>query len=142
MMSFLLVSWTRGQDPDESCGLANGSARAAYSGGCSRGSGTMLAVAVIACGAVTALGLTTSSAALLSRQNLVHAADASAIAASDTRNGFTAGDPCRSARLVAAAFDAHVSLCRPCAEDMCIEVTSSFLGIAFSARSRARGAVA
>lgn len=107
-----------------------------------RGSGTLLSIALIACGASTALALTASSAAALSRQNLLHAADASALAAADSRNGFSDGDPCETAALVAAAFGARVSACQPCADAMCVEVSGAFLGIAFTARARASGAVA
>jgi hypothetical protein len=109
---------------------------------CVCGAGTLLSVALIACGALIGLGLTATSAAALARQNLVHAADASALAAADTRNGFVDGDPCARATTVATAFDARISQCRPCEDDMCVEVSATFLGIAFSARARASGAVA
>ncbi|SKC61790.1 hypothetical protein SAMN06309945_2140 [Okibacterium fritillariae] len=109
---------------------------------CRCGSGTLLSVALIACGAMTAIGLTASTAAALARQNLNHAADASALAASDTRNGFSDGEPCARAGSVAAAYDARVTQCRPCGDDMCVEVSDVFLGLAFSARARASGAIA
>jgi len=107
-----------------------------------RGSGTLLSVAVIACGASTAIALTASSAAVLSRQNLIHAADASALAAADSLNGFSNGAPCDDAARVAAAFGARVSVCQPCADAMCVKVSDVFLGIAFTARARATGAAA
>lgn len=109
---------------------------------CACGAGTLLSVALIACGAVIGVGLTATAAATLARQNLVHAADASALAAADTRNGFAAGDPCARATTVASAFDARISQCRPCEEDMCVEVSDTFLGIVFLERARATGTIA
>lgn len=111
-------------------------------GSCARGSGTLLSVAVIACGASIAVALAASGGAVLARQNLVHAADGSALAAADARNGYSDADPCDVAAIVAAAFDTHVSVCQPCDDAMCVEVSDAFLGIPFTARARASGAAA
>jgi hypothetical protein len=111
-------------------------------GSCTRGSGTLLSVALIACGASIAVVLAASSGAALARQNLMHAADGSALAAADSRNGFADADPCKAAATVAAAFNARVSACQPCDDAMCVEVSDAFLGLPFTARARASGAVA
>lgn len=111
-------------------------------GSCIRGSGTLLSVALIACGASITVALAASSGAALARQNLMHAADGSALAAADSRNGFSDADPCEAAALVAAAYNARVSVCHPCDDAMCVEVSDAFLGISFTARARASGVVA
>ncbi|WP_077055231.1 hypothetical protein [Leifsonia sp. ALI-44-B] len=72
----------------------------------------------------------------------MHAADGSALAAADSRNGFSDADPCEAAALVAAAYNARVSVCHPCDDAMCVEVSDAFLGISFTARARASGVVA
>lgn len=107
-----------------------------------RGSGTMLSVGLIACGAALAVALAATSGASLARQNLTHAADAAALAAADTHSGFVDGAPCDRARSTASAFGASVSLCAPCGGDHCVEVTDTFLGIAMAVRSRAGAAAA
>ena len=111
-------------------------------GSCTRGSGTLLSVALIACGASIAVALAALSGAALARQNLMHAADGSALAAADSRNGFSDADPCDAAAIVAEAFDARVSVCQLCDDAMCVEVSDAFLGISFTARARASGAPA
>jgi secretion/DNA translocation related TadE-like protein len=90
--------------------------------------GTTVAVAL------TAIGL---GSALVVRQRVVAAADASALAAADTLLGVVPGDPCAHAAQVAAAHRVALTECELVGAEARIRVGASTLGLPISAESRA-----
>ena len=76
-----------------------------------RGSGGVLAVAVLAMLAVLALAAVGVGAALAARQRVIAAADAGALAASDTALGIHPGIPCEVAADVVHAHRATLAAC-------------------------------
>ncbi|MEL4320112.1 Rv3654c family TadE-like protein [Leifsonia sp. YIM 134122] len=102
-----------------------------------RGSGTVLAVALI--GAVVALALVAASVlgALVVRQRVSAAADAAAIAGADVAMGAVAGVVCDAAAQAAEANAAGVDDCSVDGETVTVEVSAMWVGIPVRARSRA-----
>lgn len=102
-----------------------------------RGSGAVLALAVVGATVVMALAALTLGSALVVRQRVIGAADASALAAADTASGAFAGDPCPTAQRVARANGAVLSACRIDGLIATVEASARFGLIPVSAHSRA-----
>ncbi len=102
-----------------------------------RGTGVVLAVAILA--AVTTLaGSVVGLGALLAvRQHVIGGADAAALAGADVAIGIAPGDPCTVAAHVAAAAGMRLERCE--VDGLVVTVTgaSSVAGVPISARSRA-----
>lgn len=102
-----------------------------------RGSGGVLALAALAMLAVLALAAVGVGAALAARQRVIAAADAGALAASDTALGIHPGVPCDRA---AAVVTAHDAVLRACTLDGLVATVTSCATIAtveVCARARA-----
>ncbi len=76
-----------------------------------RGSGGVVALALLAVLAVVALASAAMGAALATRQRVVAAADAGALAAADTAIGLHPGVPCEVAERVVEAHAAELLAC-------------------------------
>lgn len=102
-----------------------------------RGSGGVLALAALAMLAVLTLATVGVGAALAARQRVIAAADAGALAASDTALGIHPGLPCAVAAEVVAAHRASLVTCE--LEGVVATVTTSgrVAGFVVEARSRA-----
>jgi secretion/DNA translocation related TadE-like protein len=112
-------------------------ARARSAVRCDRGSGGVLAIAVVAVLAVVALSAVTVGAALAQRQRAVGAADAGALAAADTALGIHPGVPCAAAAAVVAAHGAELAACDVAGVVATVEVHANILGMPVSVRARA-----
>ncbi|TBN55411.1 hypothetical protein EYE40_14470 [Glaciihabitans arcticus] len=100
-----------------------------------RGSGSILAVALIA-GTLCLLALLLPLQFALARgQSLAGAADAAALAAADVSSGAVAGFPCESAAVVARANGAELEACELDGLVATVRVTGTVLG--FSVRAAA-----
>ncbi|TFV96990.1 hypothetical protein E4M00_13125 [Leifsonia flava] len=110
---------------------------AARSLGDARGSGTVLAIALI--GAVVALALVAASVlgGLVVRQQVSAAADAAALAGADVAMGAVAGVVCDAAARAAEANAAAMNGCSVDGETVTVEVSSMWMGMPVRARSRA-----
>jgi secretion/DNA translocation related TadE-like protein len=76
-----------------------------------RGSGSILAVSILAA-MVTAVGvLLPTTAVAVGRARASNASDAAALAAADVASGLLPGSPCEAAEVVAAANGATLSAC-------------------------------
>lgn len=102
-----------------------------------RGSGGVLAVAVLAACVIVGSAALALAGGLAARQQVIAAADAAALAAADTALGVVPGDPCRSAARLAAEHGAGLAACR--VEGLVVTVTTTrvVLGVAVSATARA-----
>ncbi len=94
-----------------------------------RGSGSVLTVSIV--GAVVALTLIAipSYAGLATRQSLIGAADAAALAAADTASGAVAGVPCDRAAEVATANGARLDACEVDGYVVTVAVSRPVVGI-------------
>lgn len=101
------------------------------------GAGGVLALAVIGATLTVALAALALGSALTTRQRLVAAADAAALAAADTLLGVVPGDPCTRAREVTAAHEVILTGCALAGAEARITVAVSMLGVPISAESRA-----
>lgn len=102
-----------------------------------RGSGGILALAVLALMAVLALAVVGVGVALAARQRVVAAADAGALAAADMALGIHPGVPCQAAAAVVEAHDAVLSECRIEGVVATITASANFAGIPISVSARA-----
>jgi secretion/DNA translocation related TadE-like protein len=102
-----------------------------------RGSGSILAVAVMASVLAVAGMMVPVTAALVVKQRVAGAADAAALAAADTASGLLAGFPCEAAGRAARANDAEIGSC--VIEGMMATVTAraNYLGLAITVSARA-----
>jgi len=102
-----------------------------------RGSGAVLALALVM--AVVTIGLSgvTLAAALTARQRVIGAADLAALAAADAASGAIPGQPCAVAAEVASGNDARLTVCRSSGLVVSVTVVGAFAGIPIDARSRA-----
>ncbi|MGN6428294.1 MAG: Rv3654c family TadE-like protein [Leifsonia sp.] len=114
---------------------AHGSWRRALAG--QRGSGSVLAVAVIGATVSLAAGMLAVGGAVAAQRRASAAADLSALAAADVAVGRVAGDPCQTAADVSAANGAAVTGCS--ADGVVVTVTTSvdYLGLPATASARA-----
>lgn len=101
------------------------------------GSGSVLAVALVAATVAVALAVLALSAGLSVRQRLIGTADAAALAAADGASGGVPGAPCELARRVAAATGARLQSCRIDGLIASVEVAGAFGAVPISAHSRA-----
>lgn len=102
-----------------------------------RGSGSILAVAIVgACVLLTAV-LVPVLALLALGQAVQGAADAAALAAADTASGVVAGYPCEEAAAAAALNGASVARCSLDGLIATVAVEREVAGFALSARARA-----
>ena len=102
-----------------------------------RGSGSILAVAIVAA-VLMLFSLVLPVATVLSaQQRVAGAADASALAAADIAVGIRAGSPCSIAATVAAANNARLDGCLVDGTTATVRVTASVLGFEVSARATA-----
>lgn len=102
-----------------------------------RGSGTILAVAIVGgVVAVTGLALPLYMGYAV-RQAVAGAADAAALAAADTASGLLPGYPCDAAAVVAAANGSGLASCEVDGLVATVTATRYLLGFAVSARATA-----
>jgi secretion/DNA translocation related TadE-like protein len=102
-----------------------------------RGSGAVLAVAMVMAAVTVGLSGVTLAAALTTRQRVIGAADLAALAAADAASGAIPGAPCRVAAGVARANAARLAGCRADSLVVTVTVVGSFAGIPIQAHSTA-----
>ena len=102
-----------------------------------RGSGVVLAVAIVAATVVLATAMVGLGAVLAIRQHVIGGADAAALAGADAAIGIAPGDPCAVAAHVAAAGGIRLGECA--VDGLVVTVTGvgSAAGIPIPVRSRA-----
>ena len=93
------------------------------------GSGSVLALAIVAAVAALASLAIPLSLALAVRHSVAAAADAAALAAADVLIGIEPGYPCEAAARVASANGASLSSCEPDGLVITVTATRSVLGI-------------
>lgn len=102
-----------------------------------RGSGSILAVAIVAA-VLMLFSLVLPVAIVLSaQQRAAGAADAAALAAADVAVGIDAGSPCPVAAIVAAANATRLNGCLVDGTTVTVRVTASVLAFTVSARATA-----
>lgn len=101
------------------------------------GSGSVLALAIVAAIVSLALSTMTLSSAYAARQRASAAADAAALAAADVRLGVVTGDPCAVAGRVVRAHDAALVTCAIDGAVATVEVAVDVLGVPIRVASRA-----
>lgn len=102
-----------------------------------RGSGGILALAVLALIAVMALAVAGMGVGLATQQRVIAAADAGALAAADTALGIHPGVPCLVAAEVAGAHAVTLTACRVDGVVATVTASASFAGIPIEATARA-----
>jgi secretion/DNA translocation related TadE-like protein len=102
-----------------------------------RGSGSVLAVAVLACVLVMTAAVVPTSAALVVKQRVVAAADAAALATADTASGLVAGVPCDAGRRIAQRNGAALTACSVNGAIATVTASSSWLGLPITVSARA-----
>lgn len=105
--------------------------------GCDAGSGSVLAIAVIASVVAVTLMLVPLTQALVLKQRVVAAADAAALAAADTASGALAGFPCAAAEKAARLNGARVGRCEIDGLIATVSAVSSYWGLNISVLARA-----
>jgi len=102
-----------------------------------RGSGSLLAIALVgSVTAVAALGLPVF-VGLAVRQSVAAAADAAALAAADVLSGLEPGYPCDTARVVVEANAASLASCGTDGLVVTVSATRLFAGIPVTTRATA-----
>ena len=102
-----------------------------------RGSGSVLAVAVVAAVLMLFSLVLPISTVLAAQQRVAGAADAAALAAADVAVGIRSGSPCPVAATVAAANASRLDGCLIDGTTATVRVTATVLGFAVSARATA-----
>ncbi|MEO5534072.1 MAG: Rv3654c family TadE-like protein [Pseudolysinimonas sp.] len=102
-----------------------------------RGSGGVLALAVLALVTVLALAAIGLGVALAARQRAIAAADSGALAAADTALGIHPGAPCLQAAAVVETYDARLASCDLDGVIATVTVSVTVAGIVVNARARA-----
>lgn len=102
-----------------------------------RGSGSVLALAVLGVVTIVALAVLALGVALADRQRVIGAADAAALAAADAASGAVAGAPCVLAAHLAAAGGARLDSCVVDGLVATVAVSANIGPARFTARSRA-----
>ena len=102
-----------------------------------RGSGSVLAVAIIASVLLLFSLLLPVAAVFSAQQRMAAAADASALAAADVAVGIRSGSPCPIAATIAVANAARLDGCLIEGPTATVRVTTSVLGFTVSARATA-----
>ena len=102
-----------------------------------RGSGGVLALAVVGASVIVAVAVLGLGSALVVRQRVIGAADAAALAAADGASGALAADPCTAAARAAIANRASLVGCRIDGLVATVEVSARFGVTPFRARSTA-----
>lgn len=102
-----------------------------------RGSGSVLAVAIVGAVVVVALAAMAATSAFAARQAAVGAADAAALAAADVRLGVVGGEACEVAARVAAANRASLVSCSARGAVVTVQVQAEVLGASVRVASRA-----
>jgi secretion/DNA translocation related TadE-like protein len=93
-----------------------------------RGSGSILAVAVVAAALMLSLALVPLYGVLLAKRQAAGAADLAALAAADVAVGAEPGIPCRTASSIARANDVALRACRLEGVIVTVRVSASVLG--------------
>ncbi|WP_309709489.1 Rv3654c family TadE-like protein [Pseudolysinimonas sp.] len=102
-----------------------------------RGSGGVLALALLAMLAVLTLAAVGVGAALAQRQRVIAAADAGALAAADTALGIHSGIPCEQAARVVDAHGATMVACEVEGVVATVSVSARVGGVLVTAEARA-----
>jgi secretion/DNA translocation related TadE-like protein len=102
-----------------------------------RGSGSVLALAVVAMFALLTLSAVGIGAALAQRQRVIAAADAGALAAADTALGIHPGVPCEQAARVVAAHGATLAACDVEGVVATVSASARVAGVLVTAQARA-----
>jgi secretion/DNA translocation related TadE-like protein len=102
-----------------------------------RGSGTVLAVALLGAITLAAVAVLTGASALVAQQSAQNAADAAALAAADTLSGRASGYPCENAARAAALSQASVASCSTDGLIAVVSVSRNWARLELSARARA-----
>jgi secretion/DNA translocation related TadE-like protein len=102
-----------------------------------RGSGAVLTLAVIALLALLAFTLVAVGATLATRQRVIAAADAGALAAADTALGIHPGVPCEQAARVVAAHGATLEGCDVEGVVATVSASARVAGVLVTAQARA-----
>jgi secretion/DNA translocation related TadE-like protein len=102
-----------------------------------RGSGGVLALAVVAMLAVLTVSAVAVGAALVQRQRVIAAADAGALAAADTALGIHPGIPCGVAAEVVEALEASLVACEVEGVVATVSASARIAGVIVTAQARA-----
>ncbi len=102
-----------------------------------RGSGSILAVAIVAAVLLMFAAMLPVASVLSAHQRAAGAADASALAAADVAVGISAGSPCPVAEIVAEANGTRLRGCLIDGTTATVRVSTSVFGFAVSARATA-----
>lgn len=102
-----------------------------------RGSGSVLAVALVASVLMLAGLVLPLNAALTTRQLTANAADAAALAAADTASGLVPGYPCANAAEAARLNGAALGACMVNGLEVTVTATRKVLGVVLSVAARA-----
>jgi len=101
------------------------------------GSGSILALGILAASFVLTVALVPLLAALVVGQLVQNAADAAALAAADTVSGLVAGYPCPAAHETARLNSAAVTACSLDGLTATVTVSRDYLGFTIVGRARA-----
>lgn len=102
-----------------------------------RGSGTILAVALLGAITLAAGAALVGLAALAALRGVQGAADAAALAAADTLSGRDSGYPCENAADAARLNEASVASCSTDGLIAAVTASRAWAGLSLSARARA-----
>jgi helicase/secretion neighborhood TadE-like protein len=102
-----------------------------------RGSGSVLAIGVLACVLAITAVIVPTCAALVIKQRVVAAADAAALAAADTASGLIAGVPCDAGRRMAQKNGATLARCSVDGAVATVTASSTWLGLSITVSARA-----
>lgn len=102
-----------------------------------RGSGAVLAIALVLAVVVIGLAGVSLAAALSARQRVIGAADLAALGAADAASGAIGGVPCQVATGVARANGGRLAACTATGLVVTVTVVGSFAGIPIEAHSTA-----
>lgn len=102
-----------------------------------RGSGSVLALSLVAATVVVALAVLSLAAGLGMRQRVIGAADSAALAAADAASGAVPGAPCAVAARVVSAARVRLVACHVDGLIVTIAVDDAFAGVTIRARSTA-----
>jgi secretion/DNA translocation related TadE-like protein len=102
-----------------------------------RGSGGVLALALVGAATIIAVAVLGLGSALVVRQRVIAAADAASLAAADGASGAVAAEPCAAAAAAARANRATLVTCRIDGLVATVEVSGRFGAVPFLARSTA-----
>lgn len=108
-----------------------------WAGNDDRGSGSLLAIAIVAATLACVMLVLPFSAVLVARARVTGAADAAALAAADAASGISPGIPCRIASAVARANGGELRDCLADGVIVTVRVSTAIFGFPVSSSATA-----